>query len=130
VGCYANMRRSVTASNSQILAGGNHNWSGCGNVAHPAPERDSREKPVVNELVLEGSLLKDIGTTDVVFDSVSCARRGAHPRYDSHFHPSGRPEIDWTLSYLSLRLSSKDHLGGAVVVRLGARTVKIQKSRA
>lgn len=50
--------------NSQVLARSDHNWSGCGIVAHPAPQCDSREKPVVYELVLEGSLQKGTVTTD------------------------------------------------------------------
>jgi hypothetical protein len=64
VGSYTSLRQSIEASNSQVLAWGNHNWSGCGIGAHLAPKCDPREQPVVNELVLEGSLLSCTVTTD------------------------------------------------------------------
>lgn len=74
---YVSMGQSPAASNSQVLARGDHNWSGCGIIAHPAPVCDSREKTVVNKLVLEGSLLLDTVTTDGerLFSTAGAARK-------------------------------------------------------
>lgn len=91
---------SVPGSNLQVLARSDHDWSGCGIGAHPAPKCDSREKRVVSEMVLEGSLLKDTVTTDGerLFSTARAARKAL--RYDSHLHPSRGVKVDWTLYIL------------------------------
>lgn len=53
VGGYASGRQSAEASDSQVLAWGDHKWSGCVIGAHPAPKCVPREQPVVNDLVLD-----------------------------------------------------------------------------